>query len=419
MHRQSCCAAVLLAACLTLTTVPASGGDWPRFRGPNGTGTVDDRDVPVRWSAAEGVLWRTPLPGSGNSSPIVCAGRVFVQTASRDGSERSLVCINAVSGKILWSKAVPGKRAHIHNRNTLASGTPASDGERVYLAVWDGKDLSLVAYDFNGELAWSHDLGPFVSQHGAGHSPIVQDGRVFIADDQDRSAVLLAFDARSGKPLWRVERKAYRACYSTPFVRLTPAGPELVVGSTGGVDAYDPQTGNAIWHCDWSFARMPLRTVASPVAGAGLVFANAGDGDGSRDTIALRPGGNGSGSKGAVVWQDRKSFPYVPCMLTQGDYLFTVTDAGVAACHRALTGERVWSERLGSPVTASPVLVNGRVYATGEDGQVYVFAASTTYKLLAKNALGEPVAATPAVADGRLYFRGNENLICIGKVPAQ
>jgi outer membrane protein assembly factor BamB len=399
---------------LLAATLPAGAGDWPRFRGPNGAGVSPDRDVPVKWTAADGVLWKAPLPGVGNSSPVVCAGRVFVQAAARDGSERRLVCLDAVGGKVLWSEAVPGRRGHMHPRNTLASGTPAADGERVYVAVWDGKDLALLAYGFDGGLAWRRDLGRFSSQHGAGHSPVVHDGRVFLAADQDGSAALLAFDAKSGKPLWRAERKAFRACYSTPFVRETRGGPELVVASTAGVTGYDPATGALNWHCDWPFDRKPLRTVASPVAGAGLVFANAGDGDGSRDLIAVRPGGKGE-AKGQVVWQERKSFPYVPCLLTQGDHLFSVNDAGVAACHVARTGERVWSERLGSPVTASPVLVDGKVYAAGEDGQVYVFAAATAFKLLAKNALGEPVMASPAVADGRLYLRGNEHLFCVGK----
>jgi len=132
------------------------------------------------------------------------------------------------------------------------------------------------------------------------------------------------------------------------------------------VDSYDPKTGNVIWHCDWRFSKMPLRTVASPVAGAGLIFANAGDGDGSRDTIALRPGDAGNGAKAEVVWQDRKSFPYVPCLLTQGDYLFSVNDAGVAACHPRPHGRAYLERAAGSAMTASPVLVDGKVYAAGK-----------------------------------------------------
>jgi outer membrane protein assembly factor BamB len=156
--------------------------------------------------------------------------------------------------------------------------------------------------------------------------------------------------------------------------------------------------------------------VASPVAAAGLVVACAGDGDGSRHLIAVRPGGKGPAS---VAWEDRKAFPYVPTPLALGDHLFSVNDAGVAACHVVATGEEVWSRRLGEPVTASPVLVDGKVYAAGEDGDVFVFPAATTFTLLAKNALGEPVFASPAVADGRLFIRGKEHLFCIGRPPAK
>jgi outer membrane protein assembly factor BamB len=409
MARRLALPLILLAA----GSFAAAGSDWPRFRGPNGTGASPDKDVPLKWSAADGVLWKTPLPGSGNSSPIVSGGRIFLQSSSP--AERSLVCLDAGTGKVLWTRSLPGQRARMHPKNTLASGTPASDGERVYVASWDGKDLILVAYSIAGDLVWRRDLGAFTSQHGAAHSPVVEGGRVFLADDQDGSAVVLAYDAASGRPLWRTERKAFRACYSTPFVRPTGSGMELVVASTAGVTAYDPESGAVNWNCDWTFPKKPLRTVASPVAGAGLIFANAGDGDGSRDMIAVQPGSKGDGSAGKVVWQESKSFPYVPSLIADGNYLFSVTDNGIAACHQAQTGKRIWSERLGGPVSASPVLVGDRIYAAGEDGQIYVFAAAGTYKLLAKNSLDEPVMATPAVADGRLYIRGKDNLFCVGK----
>lgn len=403
------------ALALLLTLTAAHAGDWARFRGPNGTGIAPDRDVPVKWTATDGVLWKTAIPGVGNSSPIVCGGRVFVQTAAADGAERRLLCLDAGKGTILWSKAAPGKSAKIHPRNTLASGTPAADGERVYVAFWDGKDLSLVAFDFAGELIWQRDLGPFVSQHGAGHSPIVDDGRVFFANDQDGAAELFAFDAKTGKTLWQHARKAFRACYSTPFFH----GDELIVGSTAGVTSYDPTTGSEKWHYAWSFTKKPLRTVASPVVANDLVLANAGDGDGSRHLIAVRLGGKGDVSRTNLVWEETRSFPYVPCLLARGDHVYSVSDAGIAACHVARTGEKVWSERLGSPMSASPITIDGNVYAAGEDGQVFVFAAAPKFALLAKNTIGEPIMATPAVADGRLYLRGKEHLFCIGKAPAR
>jgi outer membrane protein assembly factor BamB len=407
---------MLLCVLAPLATVTAAHcEDWARFRGPNGTGSAPDRDVPMKWDTSSAVLWKVPLDGGGNSSPIVCGGKVFLQTSSRDGSERSLVCLDAKNGRTLWSKSVPARKAHTHPRNTLASGTPASDGKRVYLAAWDGKDLLLLAYDFDGRLVWQQNLGKFVSQHGPGHSPIVHDGKVYLTNDQDGTAVFLAFDAETGAPAWRRERRAYRTCYSTPFIRVLSEGAELIVASTAGVTAYDPANGDVNWNCDWAFAGRPLRTVASPIAGAGLIFASAGDGDGSRDMIALQPGSKSAGAAGRVAWQERKSFPYVPCMLCQGDYLFTVNDKGIAACYVARTGETVWTERLGSLFSASPILINGKVIAAGEDGTVYVFEAANKFNLLAKNSLGEPIMATPAVADGRLYLRGSEHLFCIGK----
>jgi outer membrane protein assembly factor BamB len=393
----------------------ATAAEWARFRGPDGNGIAADRDVPVKWTTTDGVLWKTPIDGVGNSSPIVCGGRVFLQTSSPSGSERALACYDATTGKLLWSKSIPANKAHIHPRNTLASGTPASDGERVYLAAWDGQDIQVHAFDFSGNHMWQTNLGKFVSQHGAGHSPIVYAGKVYLANDQDGSAVLVALDAATGRALWKSQRKPFRACYSTPFIRSTPQGPELVVASTAGVSAYDPATGALNWNCDWPFAGRPLRTVASPIAGSGLIFANAGDGDGSRDMIALHPGDKKTGKSGKLAWQERKSFPYVPCMLSLGDLLFTVNDKGIAACTEAQTGKPIWSERLASAVTASPVLIDGKVYAPAEDGNVYVFSATTKFKLLARNPVGEPLIASPAVADGRLYLRGSNTLYCIGK----
>jgi outer membrane protein assembly factor BamB len=409
-------AGALLLTCAAL----AGAGDWPRFRGPNGTGVAADKDVPVTWGPEQNVLWKAELPGRGNSSPIISAGRVFLQSSSEDGKERRLYCLDAATGKRLWSQGEPGARAKTHPKNSLASGTPAADGERVFVTSWDGRGLRLLGYDFAGKLLWQRDLGPYTSQHGPGHSPIVHDGRVILLDDQDGSSAVLVFDARDGKPLWQASRKPFRACYSTPFVRATAAGPELIVASTAGVSGYDPRDGSENWHYDWSFTRMPLRTVASPVEAAGLVVATSGDGAGDRHMIAVRLGGKGDVTKTHLAWENRRDFPYVPTLLAAGGHLFSVNDKGTAACYDAATGREVWSKpRLLTGVSASPVLVDGKVYAAGEDGKVCVFQADTTFKLLAKNELGEPVMATPAVADGRLYLRGKDHLFCIGKPAAK
>src|SRR5262249_2920871 len=166
------------------------------------------------------------------------------------------------------------------------------------------------------------------------------------------AAAVLAFDATTGKKAWQAERKAFRACYSTPFVRDLPGGAtELIVVSTAGITAYDPKTGAENWNYAWSFPQKPLRTVASSIMANGLVFAHSGDGDGSRHIIAVRLGGKGDVAQMNVVWENHrpKLFPYVPCMLAAGDYLYTVNDDGKAACYAAKTGEPGWSPQFGRP----------------------------------------------------------------------
>jgi outer membrane protein assembly factor BamB len=405
-----------------LSQILVDGGDWPRFRGPNGTGIAADRDVPIKWTA-ENVLWKTPLPGVGHSSPIVCKGRIFLQSASADGGERALLCLDADKGDILWKTLSPGDRAKKHPLNSFASSTPATDGERVYAAFWDGRAIHLGAYQFkDGKPLWEKNLGAFKSQHGFGHSPMALDGKVILADDQDGSARLLAFDAKTGEKVWETKRKSYRACYSTPFVHVQPNGDkELIVASTAGITGYNPADGKANWWYTWSFVGMPLRTVASPIVANGLVFANSGDGSGARSTIAVKLGGKGDVTADNLAWQNRQNlpFPYVPCLLAHGDYLYSVHDNGRASCHVARTGEEVWQEELKGKFTASPILVDGKIYAVADNGSVYVFAAATEFKLLAKNSIGEAVSSTPAVADNRLFIRGEKHLFCIGKPEAK
>jgi outer membrane protein assembly factor BamB len=375
-----------------------------------------EKDLPIRWSDKENILWKVPLPGLGNSSPVIWGDRIFLQAASKDGKERLLLCLRTTDGKVLWTRKAPGEMAKTHQKNTLASGTPAVDGERVYTIFWNGEHIALHAFDLDGKELWSYPLGSFTSQHGPGHSPMVYQDKVIVANDQDGVSSLVAVDARTGRLLWQTPRQAFRTCYSTPFLlEKDGAEPELLVASTAGVAGYNLKDGSENWHWTWTFARMPLRTVASPVVAHGLIFANSGDGAGDRHTVAVRLGGKGDVTSSALVWESRRLFSYVPCMLTWGDYLFFVNDNGIAACHIAKTGESLWTERIGGNVSASPILVDGKIYAATEDGEVIVFAAGPEYKELARNQVGEPVVATPAVADNRLYIRSKNHLWCIGK----
>jgi outer membrane protein assembly factor BamB len=407
----------VLAATLTaLAADPAAGSPWPRFRGPNGTGIAGDKDIPVEWTDKEGVLWRVPIPGVGNSSPVVWGERVFVQSASTDGKQRFLLCLNAADGKTLWTQTVPGIRAHTHDRNTLASSTPATDGERVYALLWDGQNVWLHGYTVQGQPLWKHKVGGFVSQHGAGASPIVFQNKVLLNYDQDGAAELLALNAKTGKPIWQAARRPYRASYSTPFIlEKEGVAPELIMATTGGITSYDLETGNEYWNFNVAFTGMPLRMVASPIYTQGLIIANSGDGNGSRHTVAVKAAGKGDVSQTNLAWQETRTFPYVPTMLAYGDHIYGVNDRGLAICHVTATGQSMWNERLGGGFTASPVLIDGKIYAINEEGVVFVIRAAPTFTLLAKNSMGERVMASPAVADNRLYVRGQESLFCIGK----
>jgi outer membrane protein assembly factor BamB len=348
----------------------------------------------------------------------VWGNHLFVQTASADNKERRLVCVNTLDGKILWSTAVPGENSRRHPKNSMASSTPATDGERVYALFWDGTEITLFAFDFKGTQLWKRGLGRFTSQHGPGVSPVVVGDKVILPNDQDGSATLVAVDAKSGQIAWEVPRKAFRTCYSTPFL-LEKAGtaPELIVGSTAGITSYQPQNGTENWHWTWTFSGKPLRTVSSPIYSKGLVFANSGDGDGSRHTVAVKAGGQGDVTRTNLAWESEKNgVPYVPCMLAWGESIYFVSDKGFSACYEACTGNVLWNERLSDvDISASPVLIDGKIYAINEKGTTYVFAAAPAFQVLAKNDMGEPVMATPAVAGNRLFIRGKEHLFCIGK----
>jgi outer membrane protein assembly factor BamB len=420
--------AFLVVAVLT----PMLGAaDWDRFRGPGGLGTAEDKDIPVDF-APSNFLWKTPIPGRGNSSPIVSKGKIFLQSASDDASKRMLYCIDARTGQIDWSREVPGAFAKTHNKNTLASSSPTADGERVYIVFWDGKRIHLTAWDYAGQSLWSKDLGTYASQHGPGLSPIVVGEHVILNVDQDGTAEVVAFDRKTGEQVWKKSRQAYRACYTTPFVLERDGKVEVIVSSTAGVTSYDPKTGDIVWNWTWVWKPDPtapkvkgkkakgdpLRQVGGPVFHDGLIYLISGDGSGDRHMVAIKAGTTGDVTDTPRVWEKTERTPYVPMVLAKGDYVFWIADQeNKAICANAKTGKVIWEERLAGSkeVTASPVMIDGKIYSVNEMGRVSVFEAGPKFKLLADNDLKEQVYASPAVADGRLYIRGVNHLYCIGK----
>lgn len=395
----------------------SSAETWERFRGPRGEGTATNQSLPIEFSPTKNLVWKVAIPGLGNSSPVVWNDRLFVQTASSDGSERTLLCLDVKTGKTIWERKTRAEKHSFHKMNSLASSTPTTDGSAIYLSTWDGRDIVLSAVSIKGDPMWEKNLGAFKSEHGAGASPVVYRDKVYFALDMDGKAALLAFDKKSGKEAWSQPREAFRASYSSPqFLERGPNGTELVVTSTTGIASYNPDTGTRNWNWTWTWPAKtkPLRTVASSVEAGGMLFACSGDGGGDRLSVGLtlptKPG-----ESPTVVWSNRKEFPYVPCPLVHGGHVYFANDKGFAGCFDAKTGKQVWYERIGSGFTASPVLVDGKIYAGGEDGDVYVFAAQPKFELLARNRLDERIRATPAVADGRLFVRGANHLFCFGK----
>lgn len=404
---------LLTPLALALAVAPARADDWPRFRGPNGTGAVEG--VLPEIDPAK-PLWKVKLPGDkGVSSPIIVDGKVYLQSAAADGASRVLTCLNAADGKRLWSTEAPGNKGKAHAKNSLASGTPACDGTRVYCAWWNGSGVSLVAYDLAGKELWQAPLGGYVSQHGPGFSPMAHGGLVFVNVDDDQHAELIAFDAKTGQKKWAAPRKAHRACYTTPFLlERSGRAVELILGTTTAVTSYQPATGKVNWEYPvvWPKGDTPLRVIGHPVYAGGLLVLSSGDGGGARYMAGIDP----ERKAPARVWELKKDVPYVPCVLSKGDRLFWIGDKGVAACADARTGKTIWSDRVfAGDVTASPILVGDQILMVSERGEIAVVKADKEYEEPTKVALGEGAFATPAVADGRVYIRGVNTLFCFGK----
>lgn len=402
--------------------------NWERFRGPNGTGVSNDKNIPIKFSAKENVRWKVSV-SAGNGSPVVWGDRLFLHGSNEAATERYLACYDIADGKELWKKTIKGTPVKFRYDSSHASSTPTTDGEAVYVSFWNGKDIIIAAYDFKGKELWTRNLGEFVSQHGAGASPIIYKDLLIYSLDMDayrdankktgpvsNPSILYAFDKKTGKTVWETPREAVRACYSAPFILDRGAGPELIVTSTTAITSYEPLTGKSNWYWTWSFAKGPLRTIAATVYTNDTLLAMSGDGSGERLMAAVALKGKGKDTQPEQTWSNSKQFPYVTCPLIKGEHVYFVNDLGVAGCFVSKTGKETWFERIpDAKFYASPLMINDNVYAASEQGIVYVFAAEPNgYRLVSQNAIGELIRATPAVANGTLYVRTKSHLYAIG-----
>lgn len=393
----------------------AVDANWSRFRGPNGTAVSEQEGIPVKWTPSD-YLWQVTVPGVGHASPCIWGDRVFVNSAEDEGRRRLVICLDAATGRTLWTKPFPYQTYKKHELNSYASSTPATDGKRVYVTFDDKERYTLMAFDFDGRRVWDLDLGPYASQHGAGVSPIVYDGLVYLPNDQDGPSFLIAVDAETGKQRWKIERRVEKesASYATPFLLQRPGAPDLLVVASKpeGIVAYDAHTGERYWGVD----PIEERTVSSPAYGNGMIFQTCGGGGQGHFLAAIRPVGADAAE---VVWTRNRQLPYVPTPLVYGENLYLWGDAGVLKCLDAASGEERGTGRItGTTFFGSPVCIDGKLYCISNDGDVYVVNAAPDLELLATNSLGDPSRSTPAVAGGRLFLRTFHRLFCVGRTDA-
>jgi outer membrane protein assembly factor BamB len=403
------CLALVLGSCLA---PGLRAQEWARFRGPNGSGLSEAKSIPTRWAETD-YKWKAALPGAGHASPVLWGERVFVTAADAKAGNFAVVCLSAGDGSVLWKHDSPLLPLATSRLNSLASATPAVDAARVYVCRNEAAHHVLMALDHAGKPVWERDLGSFSAQHGSGASPIVYEGMVILANEQDGESFLLAVDAASGKTRWQTPRQSKMAAYSTPCVLQRGAEPPLLVfnSQAHGIYAVTPDTGKVVWEFAKAFDK---RSVSSPVLAAGLVIGSCGSGGGGNYVVAVRPGDAGGGKPPERAYEVRRSAAYVPTSVCVGDLLFLWSDAGVVSCVVAATGEVKWQERVGGDFYGSPVCVDGRLFCASTTGDVVVVRAGERFELLAKNPLGEQVHSTPAVAGGRMFIRTVRQLICIG-----
>ena len=429
---RSLLAAAIAAAGLA-STAAAPNDVWPQFRGPSAGVAEDDPSLPESWSATSNIRWTLDVPGTGWSSPVVWGDHVFltsvVNTGESEppkpglylGGERPASTalhrwmvhdVDFATGKVRWSREVkagaPPQARHL--KNSYASETPVTDGERVYF-YFGG--VGLFAFDLNGAAVWARPLGPFKTRNGWGTaaSPVLHRDRLYVVNDNDEQSFLAAFDKRTGTEAWRVNRDE-GTNWATPFVWEHGARTEIVTSGTGKVRSYD-LSGRLLWE----LKGMSSISIPTPFARHGLLFISSGYvGDPLRPAYAIRPGAAGDislkpgeTSNQFIVWSMPAAAPYNPTPLVYGDYYYTLFDRGFLTCHDARTGREVYGRQRISPdasgFTSSPWAYNGKIFALSEDGDTYVIQAGPEFKVIGKNALGEMTLASPAVARGSLVIR--------------
>ena len=423
----------------------ASAENWPQFRGPTMNSAVEnDPNLPDKWGVAENIDWVTDIPGLGWSSPIVWEDRVFLTTVHAEGDferpKRGLYmpggrsapppfnhkwyvyCLDLESGKVLWRRLVKESVPEVarHPKNTYASETPTTDGERVYALFGD---VGLFCLDFDGNVLWKQEIRAQRTRadYGAGASPVLHDGKVIIVYDNEEDSFIAAFDSESGEQLWRTEREEVTT-WATPFIWKNELRTEIITSGQLRIRSYD-LNGKLLWDMA---GRMSHMTIPTPISSHGMLYVNSGcTMERHRPIYAIRPGASGDitlaegeTANEFIAWYQPVASARHPSPLAVGDYIYSLHDEGFLTCHDARTGEEIYGKQRVGPratFTSSPWSYNGKIFCLSEDGDTYVIEAGPKFKVIGKNSLDEICLASPAIARGRLLIRTGSKLYSLKK----
>jgi outer membrane protein assembly factor BamB len=399
----------------------AAPGNWPQWRGPDGTGATDAKTLPVTWSPTEHVTWKLAMPDFSGSTPIVWNDHVFLSVA--DGTELYLAAIHRDKGTELWKKPLGAGNVKVRKQN-MSSPSPTTDGKTVWVMTGTGV---LAAFDFSGRELWARDIqkeyGPFGLNWGYASSPLLLRDTLYVqvlhGMKTDDPSYLLAIDTKSGKTRWRVERPTDAIsespdAYTTPALARVGGKEEIVIAGGDYVTGHDPATGAELWRAgglnptkDRSY-----RIVASPIVANDLIYVPSR----VKPLLAVRTGGRGDITKTHVAWSTDQG-PDVPTPAVSGGSIYILNDRGIMWCRDAKTGAEIWGNQRvkAGTYSASPVVADGKVYVMSEDGVVTVLDAGPTFKVLAENDMADYTLSSPAISDGQIFLRTQKFLYCIGK----
>lgn len=399
----------------------ASAENWPQWRGPALNGVSSEKNLPVKWTTEENVAWKLPMPGVSGATPIIWRDRIFLNVA--DGGNLFLWAIDKNKGTVLWKKELGGGDNKMRKHN-MSSPSPVTDGRAVWVMTGTGV---LKAFDFAGKELWSRDIqkeyGAFGLNWGYASSPLLFEDSLYVqvlhGMKTDDPSYVMRIDKKSGKTLWKVDRptNAIRESpdsYTTPGLLRVGKMTEIVITGGDCVTGHDMATGKELWRANGlNPDNNPFyRIVASPIIFNDIIYAPTR----VKPLLALKAGGRGDITTSHVLWSTPNG-PDVPTPVTDGKYFYIVNDRGVMWCLDAKTGAEVYGQqRIKSAIySSSPVLADGKIYITNEDGLTTVVQVGPEFKVLAENPLEDFVLSSPAISDGRIYIRTSQHLYAIGK----